>query len=305
MNAVPFVSVIIPVYNDAERLQKCLTALRDQSFPKDRYEIIVIDNASDEEQTIKTVVSQFSQAHYSYEAIPGSYAARNQGLSLAKGEIIAFTDADCIPSSDWLEKGINILLSHPNCGLVAGKIELFFKDSSQPTPVELYESVTAFPQEKLLSEYHGAATANLFTYYKVFDQVGLFDASLKSNGDLEWGSRVYQQGYEQIYSEQVCVSHPARSSWSQLYKRTIRLASGSFQRQSKTLTSSLEKQLLFLGYLRYNLTPPINFVVKVFRENKFQSFREKFQVSCVMFFVRYLSAWELLRVKFGKESARL
>ncbi len=305
MNVFPVVSIIIPVYNDGIRLKKCLKALESQSYPTDSYEVIVIDNASDEEHNIKELVSQFSQAHYTYEAKQGSYAARNKGLSVAKGEIIAFTDSDCLPTVDWLKNGVNALLAHPNCGLVAGKIELFFRNPHQPTAIELYESVTAFPQEKLLAEYHGAATANVFTYRHIFDEVGCFDDNLKSNGDLEWGNRVYEKGYEQIYAEEVCIFHPARYSWSQLYQRTIRLASGSFQRQSKALTSSLQKQLLFLGYLRYNLTPPINFLIKVFRDKKFQSLEEKLQVSLVMFFVRYSSAWELLRVKFGKESARL
>ncbi|WP_107666244.1 glycosyltransferase family 2 protein [Cyanothece sp. BG0011] len=305
MNVFPMVSIIIPVYNDGLRLKKCLEALENQSYPTDNYEVIVIDNASDEEHNIKDIVSQFSQAHYTYEAKQGSYAARNKGLTIAKGEIIAFTDSDCIPTINWLKNGVNALLANPNCGLIAGKIELFFRNPSQPTAIELYESVTAFPQEKLLAEYHGAATANVFTYRHIFDEVGCFDDSLKSNGDLEWGNRVYEKGYEQIYAEEVCIFHPARHSWSQLYQRTIRLASGSFQRQSKALTSSLQKQLLFLGYLRYNLTPPINFLIKVFRDQRFQSLEEKLQVSLVMFFVRYSSAWELLRVKFGKESARL
>lgn len=305
MNTVPLVSVIIPVYNDAVRLKKCLEALENQTYSAENYEVIVVDNASDEGQNIKGIVAQFSQAHYTYEDKQGSYAARNKGLSIAKGEIIAFTDADCIPTVNWLENGVNALLSHSNCGLVAGKIELFFRNSNQPTAIELYESVTAFPQEKLLAEYQGAATANVFTYRKIFDDVGFFDESLKSNGDLEWGSRVYEKGYKQIYDEEVCIFHPARHSWSQLYQRTIRLASGSFQRQSKALTSSLQKQLLFLGYLRYNLTPPINFLISVFRDQRFQSLEEKLQVSLVMFLVRYSSAWELLRVKFGKESARL
>jgi glycosyltransferase involved in cell wall biosynthesis len=305
MKEYRLVSVIIPVYNDAIRLKQCLEALDNQSYPTENYEVVVIDNASDEMQNIKGVVSQFSHARYTYEKKQGSYAARNKGLSIAKGEIIAFTDADCIPTPTWLENGVKALLANPNCGLVAGKIELFFRNPNRLTAVELYEIVTGFPQEKLLAEYHGAATANVFTYRKIFDEVGLFDENLKSNGDLEWGNRVYQQGYEQIYVEEVCIFHPARYSWSQLYQRTIRLASGSFQRQSKPLTSSLEKQLFFLGYLRYNLTPPLNFLIKVFKDRRFQSLPEKLQVSLVMFFVRYLSAWELIRVKFGKESARL
>ena len=80
-----FVSVIIPVYNDAERLKKCLLALEKQTYPQAQYEVIVVDNAS--EENIKDVVSQFPQARLTFENSPGSYAARNQGISIAKGEL--------------------------------------------------------------------------------------------------------------------------------------------------------------------------------------------------------------------------
>ncbi|MEQ8961723.1 MAG: glycosyltransferase family A protein, partial [Coleofasciculus sp. C2-GNP5-27] len=90
--------------------------------------MIVVDNASDEAADIKGVVAQFGQAIAAYESTPGSYAARNKGISLAKGEVIAFTDADCIPDAKWLESGLHRLLTIPDCGLVAGRVELFFQN---------------------------------------------------------------------------------------------------------------------------------------------------------------------------------
>ena len=108
-----FVSVIIPVYNDSARVKICLEALEKQTYPQNLYEVIVVDNASDEYPAIKDVVCQFSQAIAAYESRPGSYAARNKGISLAKGDIIAFTDADCIPAKNWIEKGVANLLSVP------------------------------------------------------------------------------------------------------------------------------------------------------------------------------------------------
>ncbi len=79
-----FVSVIIPVYNELIRLKTCLQALEDQTYPKHAYEVIVVDNGSDED--IKTIVAGFNQVKQSYEAQPGSYAARNKRLSLAQGK---------------------------------------------------------------------------------------------------------------------------------------------------------------------------------------------------------------------------
>ena len=300
----PFVSVIIPVYNDAARLKVCLEALHDQTYPKSRYEVIVVDNASDQEQNIESLVAQFEQACVTDESTPGSYAARNRGLALAKGEVIAFTDADCIPATDWLEKGVENLLEIPNCGLVAGKVELFFKDLNQPTPIELFESITAFPQQQLLEKYKGAATANVFTFKDVIDRVGLFDANFKSHGDLEWGQRVFKNRYAQTYADSVCVLHPARFSWAQLDQRTRRLAGGYYKLQSKQAASSFNRNRIFIVYLLKNLVPPLMFVFNTFRDHTLEGLKPKIDVCLVMFFVRYVSALEIVRIKLGRGTAR-
>ncbi len=158
----PFVSVIIPVFNDATRLKLCLTALENQSYPHSHYEVIVIDNGSDNDQDIQGVVAQFGQAKMTQELTPGSYVARNKGIAVAQGEAIAFTDADCIPATDWLEQGVYHLRSIPNCGMVVGCIEVFFEDPNHPNSIELYQSLTAFPQEEHLQQFHGGDFLGIF-----------------------------------------------------------------------------------------------------------------------------------------------
>lgn len=94
----PFVSVVIPVFNDAERLEMCLRALEDQTYPADRYEVILVDNGSD--ASMEGLAAGFAGTRVAYEDRPGSYAARNKGVSLARGEVVAFTDSDCVPYRD-------------------------------------------------------------------------------------------------------------------------------------------------------------------------------------------------------------
>lgn len=301
----PFVSVIIPVYNDAERVKLCLEALENQTYPKSHYEVIVVDNGSDEDEDIEGVVAQFGVAIATHEIAPGSYAARNKGISLAKGEIIAFTDADCIPAPDWLEKGVTHLLEVPNCGLVAGKIEMFFKNPNKLTTVELYESIMVLSQQQeFLEKNKYGATANVFTFKSVIDKVGAFDASLKSSGDVEWGQRVASFGYKQIYAEDTCVAHPARYSFKQLYKRTLRHAGGRYDLLQKKGYSFWQQNKMFVLSLAQDLTPPLMFAFNVFLDSRLKSFDQKLRVSLVMFFIRYVSAWEKLRLKFGGVSAR-
>ncbi len=224
MKNTPLVSVIIPVYNDAERLEKCLAALEKQTYPQDLYEVIVVDNASDE--SVVEIVNKYQQASTIYEAQPGSYAARNKGLSVAKGEILAFTDSDCIPDPDWIKNGVAELKNNPDCGIIGGRIKLFFRDPIRLTAVELYEDLTAFPQKRHIERNNFTPTANLFTHKAIFEKVGKFNHQLKSNGDREWCQLVYRQGYGIKYAETAIVSHPARYSFQQIYRRYLRMAGG-------------------------------------------------------------------------------
>jgi glycosyltransferase involved in cell wall biosynthesis len=304
----PFVSVIIPVFNDGERLRLCLAALAEQTYGRSHFEVIVVDNGSEPPEPTKTAVEHYANlglnVTLAFEPTPGSYAARNLGISLAQGDAIAFTDADCIPASDWLERGMARLRQTPNCGQVVGKVNLFFADPGNPTAVELYESLTAFPQERLLSQFHGGATANVLTWRRVIEQVGSFNTRLKSNGDLEWGNRVFQAGYEQVYAADVQVQHPTRRSWGDLYKRTVRLAGGVFDRFIQPDDSFVQRHKMFARLLLDDLTPPVNFVISTFRNPAVPHWQHKLKASAAIFFVRYISAGEKLRLKFGGASNR-
>ncbi len=290
----PFVSVIIPVLNDSERLQTCLNALENQTYPKSMYEIIVVDNGSDE--NIESLVNQYSQVTLYFESKRGSYAARNKGLSKAKGDIIAFTDSDCIPASDWIEKGVVNLLSVLNCGLVGGKINIFFRNPDKPTAVELFESVMAF-QQKYYAEIRGyGATANVFTFSSVFDHVGNFNEKLKSGGDYEWGQRVVSSGYKLVYSEDTCVVHPARHSLKELYKKHIRVISGNYD---LILSKNSYSFFMLIAGLVIELLPPVVSIYRICSQERFLKLggiKDKGKVILIFLFVRYLRVWEKIKL---------
>ena len=221
----PFASVIIPVYNDAVRLTACLKALGRQTYPRDRYEVIVVDNGSDT-PVASVVAATFPGAHVVRESQQGSYAARNRGLALARAEIVAFTDSDCLPAARWLEEGIRALRQTTNCGLVGGRIELVFGDAARPTSVEIFAAMTARRQKQFLDADHFCETANLFTTRSVIKDVGPFEPRLKSRGDVVFGQRVFAAGYRQVYAERAVVMHPAPRSLRALLRRTARLVGG-------------------------------------------------------------------------------
>ena len=289
----PFVSVIIPVFNDSEALEVCLTLLSEQTYPRESYEVIVVDNRSEED--IEAIVDRFEGTVYGYEPYPGSYLARNRGISIAKGEIIAFTDSDCLPNRDWIEQGVSYLTQTENGGLVAGSIETCFHNPDRPTAVELYDRILAFPQKNYLEKTHFGVTANLFTFKHVIDAVGTFDEALKSGGDYEWGQRVYQAGYQQVYGEKAGVSHPARSTFSQLSKKIGRVVKGQYDLQEK---AAYTKQKFIRETLK-DLVPPIKFAVGLYQKNQELTHLQKLQVTYIRFLFKYKRAWERMKLLFA------
>ena len=299
----PFVSVIIPVYNDGKRLRLCLQALKQQTYARDCYEVIVIDNGSDTAENIELIVCS-EGAIALYEEMPGSYAARNKGLTVAKGEAIAFTDADCLPAPDWIEKGVTRLQQTENCGLVGGEIEIFWRDRNRPSTVELYESILAFRQQDCIEKHHYSVTANLFTWKRVIERVGVFNSRLKSNGDIEWGNRVYAQGYRQVYAKDVLVKHPALYSFQQLRKKVIRYAGGAYDRRHQPEHNWSVSSWLLTKEIAFNLMPPVFFAVNNYADPRLKSISDKLKVISTMTLVRYITVWELLKLKLGGVSAR-
>ena len=78
----PFVSVVVPVYNDAQRLRRCLAALREQSYPRDRFEVVVVDNASSDD--LRPIVAAFPGFRFERDR-PGSYARPQPGNRRQQG----------------------------------------------------------------------------------------------------------------------------------------------------------------------------------------------------------------------------
>lgn len=289
----PLVSVIIPVYNDGDKLKKCLTALEQQTYPSDRYEIIVVDNNSQE--SIKDAVQAYKSIILAFEERPGSYIARNRGIALSQGDILAFTDADCIPSPQWLEKGVAALQSIPNVGLVAGRIDLFPKDPQNPNPFELYESIVmGFPQQDFIEQGRFGVTANLFTFRSVLKTVGDFDETLKSGGDRQWGERVFAKGYKQLYCDDAAISHPARDTWQSIRKRSIRITGGRYD----LLKQELSEQALFNDLIK-SLKPPFRTFFRIWKDGRLKDWKQKAQFTWVMLRVRQVVIRERLRLQLG------
>jgi len=223
----PYVSVVVPVYDDSRRLRECLAALEKQTYPSERHEIVVVDNASNED--LRPIVAAFPGFRFEREDRPGSYAARNKGIVASKGQILAFTDSDCLPDPNWIEAGVRALEARPGCGAVGGRIEMVARDPLRITAFDLHDLVWGMPQRVYVERFGLAATANLFAHRWVFDRVGPFDASFKSCGDCEWSFRREAAGIELAYAEEARIRHPTRSSLREFVRRRRRITGGFHQ----------------------------------------------------------------------------
>jgi len=261
----PFVSVIIPVLNDSKRLVLCVEALERQTYPREQYEIIVVDNGSSED--VEPCLRPFDRVVLAHEPAPGPAAARNKGIALARGEVLAFTDSDCIPDEDWIEKGARSLLTHPYCGMAAGGIDFMFSNPARPTVCELYDSMMYLQQRRYVEKRRFGATANLFTLKSVIDDVGLFDDvtyNLSACEDTDWGWRVFDKGYKQIYAQEARVRHPARHEFRELYKKLIRTIEGRASFENKWSVSKRTSERL--GAWRDNVNWSLNRAAIIVKE---------------------------------------
>ena len=215
---------MIPVRDDAARLGLCLEALAAQSWPGEALQVVVVDDGSRDDP------GRACAGHPGVELIRqpgrGSYAARNRALEVATGTIIAFTDADCLPRPDWILEGVRHVEKCASVGLVAGEVEMFPATPGRPSAVEWVDMFSSFDQRRCLEELRFGATANLFTRRAVIEELGTFDPTLESGGDMEWGQRVWRAGRPLVYCPDAVVTHPARATWAAVIQRACRVARG-------------------------------------------------------------------------------
>jgi glycosyltransferase involved in cell wall biosynthesis len=209
-------------------LKKVLASLVEQDFPKDQYEIIVADNGSTD-KTLNVAKDyaekyQFLVRYVIEDDIQNSYAARNKGIQIAQGEILAFTDSDCVPCESWLTKGCKALWKD-NASMIAGRIEFTFK-KSQPNIWEYFDAAGKLNQKSYVESAGFGATANLFVRKTMFDRYGLFLSELQSGGDYEFGRRLTQSNEVLLYAENALVYHPARSTFRDKLAKSKRIAEG-------------------------------------------------------------------------------
>jgi GT2 family glycosyltransferase len=224
--SAPAVSVIVPFLGaNKARLGRLLSSLMTQRYDG-IVQIILVDNNSDAVLAESDLPVRGTLLH---EPEPGSYVARNAGLALANGEVVAFTDSDCVASPDWLTAGVRALLADPVVGVVGGGVEALTRAPGAPTLTERYDAFFHMRQAHYVAHMGFAATANLFVRRDLVRQLGGFDTRFRSGGDREFCRRVREAGHALRYAPDALVRHDARQLGGLLLK-SRRLAGQEWSR---------------------------------------------------------------------------
>lgn len=295
-SSITFVSIIIPTYRDWTRLALCVSHLKKQSWPMSKFEVIVVNN--DPNDSVPSSIRNDLPQNFCVinEGKSGSYAARNAGIRIAKGNILGFTDSDCIPDKDWISNAVT-LFNIKSCDRIGGAIEIFYDNEEKPTDAELYEKVFAFKQAETVNASGACVTGNMFSYRYVFDKVGLFNETLFSGGDYEWARRASDAGFSIIYGEDVKIFHPARKSMQELIKKAKRVGGGTAHQLLGAKGAAIKDYL--------NTFEPSRYALHMLRLYGGElSLWQKLKVFSLRVYIKHTMNLEKMKVVFGKKANR-
>jgi glycosyltransferase involved in cell wall biosynthesis len=196
------VSVIIPTRNRPHELAACLSALQAQTYPSEKFEVLVCDDGSAE--NIRSVVESYQasglRVRHLQQTPKGPAAARNLGIRHARAPIIAMTDSDTVPHPHWLAKLVEALQTHPQAVAVEGKVTAELANEFEP----LGEGPTNLSGGVYL-------TCNCAYRREVLIAAGGFDESFPypAYEDVELAARAQAWG-EIIWQPEAIVYHPRR-----------------------------------------------------------------------------------------------
>lgn len=208
-----FISIVVPALNAEKMIENCVKSLLDQQYLKEKYEIIIIDNGSTD-NTLKLLEKFRKRILISKEPKKGSYCARNKGIKISKGDIIAFIDSDCVADRKWLSQ---ISRAFDNkTKLVGGRIKALKPYNN----LLRYYDIFGHPQElSFASDNPFFATANMAIRKKDVKKLAYFNESLKSGGDVEFCSRLIKDKKEIYYEPKAIVEHMYCNSLIKFMKR--------------------------------------------------------------------------------------
>ena len=244
----PFFSIIVPTYNRPERLAGCLNAIALLDYPRECFEVIIIDDGS--KTLLNDVVAPLKDkinVTLLRQENAGPAAARNKGAEAAKGKFLAFTDDDCQPTSDWLNKFAEGFNKNPEA-MIGGKTinaldNNLFSTASQKLIDYLYDYYNPAKGKDAFFASNNIAmpTAN-------FKALNGFDVSfpLAAAEDRDFCDR-WNLKYPMLYVPEAKVNHYHQLDLATFWKQHFGYGRGAFcfhQLRAKRMAKDLEVEPL-------------------------------------------------------------
>ncbi len=210
------ISIVVPAYQAEGVIADCVHALAHQTVARDVYEILIVDDGSTDE-TVAVARAAGADRVLTLKH-QGPAGARNAGVEAARGEIVLFTDADCVPAHDWIEKmtapfedpvvdGVKGVYRTRQRSLVARFVQLEYEDK--------YDKMRDLPRIDFVDTYAAAYRR------AVFDQQRGFDPAFPraSGEDIELSYRLSQLGYTLVFAPDAAVYHRHPATVRQYLRR--------------------------------------------------------------------------------------
>jgi glycosyltransferase involved in cell wall biosynthesis len=196
MSDLPFCSVVIPAFNEEQDIEASLSSLAHQSYPRDRYEIIVVDNGS----TDRTLEIASAYADLVLRKPDGNVGAiRNFGIANASGAVIICTDADCVVPPDWVGTGVDLLIKNPKHTFGGG-----LRPRENAKWIEKYWVLNE-AGDKI--QQRALAGSSIFIWKRDLELLGAFNEYVTSGEDSDLYERALASGLEVTISPKLSVAH--------------------------------------------------------------------------------------------------
>lgn len=230
---LPVVTIVIPTYNRQLMLGSCLKSLLALDYPAHKVEIIVVDDASPVPVDLGPYRSKVKLIRMAENGGPG--AARNEAVKVAKGEIIAFLDDDCLAGKDWL-RALVPCFQYPDVAAAGGRVE----SAELSSPIDNYEQVQSpllmgASQRKVRkgSAISYLATCNLLVRKQSLLAVKGFDPSMRVGEDVDLCWRLLEKGENIYYIPEGLVFHHHRSELLAFLKRRFNYGQSEAKLQAR------------------------------------------------------------------------
>ena len=255
------ISIIIPTYNRKDRLRQCLRSIIEQDYPQDKFEIIVVDDGSNDgtQDLLKDLSEKHHNLRYFSQTHRGPAAARNIGIKKAEAEIIGFTDNDCILKNDWIKQMLSVHKLEEDVMVIGGLTKVdnrniralvsqFLSDGAIETNIDGTIRTIFFP------------TCNVSFKKKYLDEEFNELFLLPAGEDLEFFWRLYKKGSKLDYKQNIEIFHNCNSSFKSFLKQAYMYGRGNYLVQHIHRDHPLLKEIKTENNISFIFGLIINFI---------------------------------------------